>query len=71
MKTVACLLFSGCLVVGAGSAAAQQDYFSNWPAGRSPQEVGKALAEHFITSPHQAQPGHHSLLVRSAHGTAR
>lgn len=32
--------------------AAQQDYFSNWPAGRSPQEVGKALAEHFITSPH-------------------
>ena len=35
--------------------AAQQDYFSNWPAGRSPQEVGKALAEHFITTPHQGQ----------------
>jgi unsaturated rhamnogalacturonyl hydrolase len=35
-------------------AAAQQDYFSNWPAGRSPQEVGKALAEHFITTPHQS-----------------
>jgi rhamnogalacturonyl hydrolase YesR len=36
---------------------AQQDYFSNWPAGRSPQEIGKALAEHFVTSPHQHTPG--------------
>lgn len=35
--------------------AAQQDYFSNWPAGRTPQEVGKALAEHFITTPHQGK----------------
>jgi hypothetical protein len=40
----------------AGAAAllpAEQDYFSNWPAGRSPQEVGKRLAEHFVVSPHQ------------------
>jgi unsaturated rhamnogalacturonyl hydrolase len=34
-------------------APAQEDYFSNWPEGRSPQEVGKRLAEHFVTSPHQ------------------
>ena len=34
---------------------AQQNYFSDWPAGRSPQEVGKALAEHFVTSPHQGK----------------
>jgi len=34
-------------------APAQQDYFSNWPEGLSPQEVGKRLAEHFVTSPHQ------------------
>jgi len=32
---------------------AQQDYFSNWPAGTSPQEVGKRVAEHFVASPHQ------------------
>lgn len=32
---------------------AQQDYFSNLPSGYSPQEVGKAVAEHFVTSPHQ------------------
>lgn len=31
----------------------QEKYFSNWPAGTSPQEVGKRVAEHFVTSPHQ------------------
>lgn len=35
--------------------AAQQDYFSNWPAGRSPQEIGNRLAEHFIAMPHQGK----------------
>ena len=33
--------------------AAPGDYFSNWPAGSSPQEVGKRLSEHFVTTPHQ------------------
>jgi unsaturated rhamnogalacturonyl hydrolase len=41
------------LSLGALMAPAQQDYFSNWPEGRSPQDVGKRLAEHFVTSPHQ------------------
>ncbi len=41
------------LAVGASTLVAQQDFFNNWPAGRSPQEVGKRLAEHFVTSPHQ------------------
>jgi len=31
----------------------QQQYFTNWPQGYSPQEVGKRVAEHFVTSPHQ------------------
>lgn len=39
----------------AASAMAQQDYFSNWPQGAVPQEVGKRVAEHFITSPHQGK----------------
>ena len=43
------LLLSTCTI----SAAAQQDYFSNWPQGDSPQEVGKRVAEHFVTRPHQ------------------
>lgn len=45
--------FSLVLALAAIMAPAQQDYFSNWPDGRSPQDVGKRLAEHFVTSPHQ------------------
>jgi unsaturated rhamnogalacturonyl hydrolase len=41
------------LPIGAIAAVAQQDYFANWPAGDSPAEVGKRVAEHFIPSPHQ------------------
>lgn len=40
-------------MAGAGSLSAQENYFNNWPAGTSPQEVGKRVAEHFVTSPHQ------------------
>jgi rhamnogalacturonyl hydrolase YesR len=38
---------------GVTASVAQDAYFSKWPAGDSPQEVGKKLAEHFVTSPHQ------------------
>jgi unsaturated rhamnogalacturonyl hydrolase len=38
-------------VAAAGQTA--KDYFSDWPPGMSPLEVGRALAEHFVTSPHQ------------------
>jgi hypothetical protein len=41
------------LSIAAITAVAQQDYFSNLPPGTSPQEVGKRVAEHFVTSPHQ------------------
>ena len=41
------------LIVGARPLAAQEGYFNGWPAGSSPQEVGKRVAEHFVTSPHQ------------------
>ena len=33
--------------------AAADNYFVNWPAGTSPEEVGKRVAAHFVTSPHQ------------------
>jgi unsaturated rhamnogalacturonyl hydrolase len=53
-KMVLKLVLSGCvLFCGSTGVWAQTDYFNNWPAGTSPQEVGKALAEHFVTSPHQ------------------
>ncbi|MDR3792311.1 MAG: glycoside hydrolase family 88 protein [Terracidiphilus sp.] len=47
MAAVAVLAFAAALL------PAQQNYFSNWPKGRSPEEVGKRLAEHFVASPHQ------------------
>ncbi len=53
MKTLlqfACLLL---VIAGAGVSKAQDSYFGDWPAGTSPQEVGKRVAEHFVTSPHQ------------------
>ena len=58
MRVGLCLLLAG-MCVGSGlmpAAVAQAGaaaYFSNWPAGTSPGEVGKQLAEHFVTSPHQ------------------
>jgi hypothetical protein len=33
--------------------ATQQNYFTDWPAGTSPKEVGKRVAERFVQSPHQ------------------
>jgi len=50
LKIVALTLF---LSFAVGVAQAQQDHFSNWPAGKSPKEVGKRLSEHLIPSPHQ------------------
>jgi unsaturated rhamnogalacturonyl hydrolase len=35
------------------SVAATAGLFDSWPEGISPQEVGKRVAEHFVTSPHQ------------------
>lgn len=35
------------------AGAQQSRFFSDWPAGTSPQEVGKLVAEHFVASPHQ------------------
>jgi rhamnogalacturonyl hydrolase YesR len=48
-------LLLAALVLGMALPALAQgnDYFTNWPKGTSPQEVGKKVAEHFVTSPHQ------------------
>jgi unsaturated rhamnogalacturonyl hydrolase len=40
-------------LAAARTAPAQGNYFSGWPAGTSPQEVGKRVAAHFVASPHQ------------------
>jgi unsaturated rhamnogalacturonyl hydrolase len=41
------------LVAGTGSlAVGGTDFFSNWPAGKSPREIGKLVAERFVSSGH-------------------
>ena len=48
------IVLGGCLLMSSvGVASAQENYFSDWPAGVAPQEVGKRVAEHFVTSPAQ------------------
>ena len=65
MKSVLQFVALALLLPAATAAAQSGDYFSNWPEGRSPQEIGKALAEHFVTSPHM--PNH--TIVYSEVGT--
>lgn len=57
------------LIFFATTANAQQNYFDNWPKGTSPQEVGKALAEHFVTSPHQYSATIHYAEVGTWYGS--
>ena len=69
MKTAPKLFTLGLILsLTAVIAPAQQDYFSNWPEGRSPQDVGKRLAEHFVTSPHQYTATIHYSEVCSWYG---
>ena len=58
LKTLALALLLPALAAPA-LAQPQPDYFANWPAGTSPQEVGKRVADHFVTSPHQYTPTIH------------
>lgn len=53
------------------TAFAQADYFTNWPKGTSPEEVGKGLAEHFVTSPHQYTATMHYSEVCAWYGALR
>src|SRR5882757_1041663 len=48
--------------------AQENTYFTNWPAGLSPQEVAKRVAEHFVTSPHQYGPTIHYSEVATWYG---
>jgi rhamnogalacturonyl hydrolase YesR len=56
MKSTHCLVLALSLATCSLAAQTPQSYFSNWPAGLSPQEVGKRVAEHFVPSPHH-EPG--------------
>jgi len=41
-----------CMTMITPVSARKQKEFSDWPAGSSPKEIGKRVAERFVTSPH-------------------
>jgi rhamnogalacturonyl hydrolase YesR len=48
------LLFAALVLASTMTALAQSgDYFTNWPQGASPREVGKRVADRFVASQHQ------------------
>lgn len=52
MKTaLRCVAFLVALAISLPAVA--QKEFTNWPAGTSPQEIGKRVAERFLTLPHR------------------
>lgn len=69
-----CRLALGMAVATCATDAPAQttgDYFGSWPAGTSPQEVGKRLAEHFVVSPHQYTATIHYSEVATWYGALR
>ncbi|MGA2268165.1 MAG: glycoside hydrolase family 88 protein [Bryobacteraceae bacterium] len=53
-RALIALLAAGTMILAAARPSmAQQTDFANWPAGTSPTEVGKRVAEHFVVTPHQ------------------
>ena len=49
MRTILRHALAGLMIVGlAGVATAQKKEFTNWPAGTSPQEVGKKIVQDML-----------------------
>ncbi len=57
------------ILTAAISSAQTSQPFTDWPAGTSPAAVGKAVAEHFVTSPHQYTPTLHYSEVCAWYGS--
>ena len=60
MKTVFFLLLATALFV---TPSLGQDYFGKWPAGSSPNEIGKRLAENWVKRDFAFQSGKRQFLI--------
>jgi len=60
MKLVFFLLLATTLFI---TPALGQDYFGNWPAGSSPRELGKRLAENWVKRDFEFQSGKRQFLI--------
>jgi hypothetical protein len=60
MRTLIHYSLAGLIIVGlAGVATAQKKEFTNWPAGISPQEIGKKIVTDMIPRWIPTSPGVH------------
>jgi unsaturated rhamnogalacturonyl hydrolase len=62
------LLIAGMLLCGTSHAQSGSAYFTNLPLGYAPAEVGRRLAQHFVTSPHTDNPTIHYSEVATWYG---
>src|ERR1700728_1672877 len=67
-RRIYCVTACAVLLFGSVSASAQNDYFSRWPTGLSPREIGEQLSAHFVSSPHQYGPTIHYSEVATWYG---
>ena len=62
-KTAALLLATAMLLTNSVVAAARADYFDKWPAGASPREVGKRVAENFVARKFEFEQGKRKYVI--------
>jgi len=62
-KGLALLLMAALLLVANAPVMAQSPYFGKWPAGTSPQEVGKRVAEKFMARPFEYAEGKREYVI--------
>jgi rhamnogalacturonyl hydrolase YesR len=62
--TIASLFLSfAAMLTAIAITNAQSNYFSNWPAGRSPKEIGKRVAENFVIRDFEYQSGKRQYVI--------
>src|SRR5436309_10977399 len=57
------LLFAATTILATALSVGAQSYFTNWPAGTSPQEVGKRVAENFVTRKLEVEEGKRKSVI--------
>ena len=62
-RALVLLLVTVLLVTTSGRVLAQSAYFSKWPAGTSPQEVGKRVAENFVARQFEFDQGKRQYVI--------
>jgi unsaturated rhamnogalacturonyl hydrolase len=62
-KALTAALAAALLLLNANAAAARANYFDKWPAGTSPAEVGKRVAENFVARKLEWEQGKRKYVI--------